>query len=163
MAQSIINLFFYADFLKEVIDSSNRTLLCSQDFHALVKMMFRGKHSLDAYFKCNPDKLFSLSNEDLKLSCHPKYLSNRKFNKSHKVEYAEKSNQQFNNIREYFNIHSVCTDGVDMVSLRRGTPAYELLLRKEKEQAERNSICQKNKFAKGEGTLQLAAAKELRQ
>jgi len=43
MAQSIVNLFFYADFLKEVIDSSNRTLLCSQVFHALVKMMFRGK------------------------------------------------------------------------------------------------------------------------
>ena len=34
-----------------------------------------------------------------------------------------------------------------MVSLRKGTPAYKLLLRKEKEQAER----QKEAYAKGEG------------
>ena len=100
----------YAGFLKEVIDSSNRTLLCSQEIHTLVKKMFGGKHSLDAYFD-----------------------------------------------------HSVCTDGVDMVSLRRGTPAYKLLLRKEMEQAERNSIRQKDRFAKGEGTLPLAAVQELRQ
>ncbi len=111
-------------FFKEVIDSSNRTLLCSQEFHTLVKKMIGGKHSLNAYFECNPDKLFSLSNEELKLACHPKYLSNKKFNKTHKVEYAEKSDQQ---------IHSVCTDGVDMVIPRRETPACKLLLRKEME------------------------------
>ena len=120
-------------FFKEVIDSSNRTLLCSQEIHTLVKKMIGGKHSLNAYFECNPDKLFSLSNEELKLACHPKYLSNRKFNKPHKVEYAEKSDQQFNNVREYFKIHSVCTDNVDMVIPRRETPAYKLLLRKEME------------------------------
>jgi hypothetical protein len=95
--------------------------------------MIGGKHSLNAYFECNPDKLFSLSNEELKLACHPKYLSNRKFNKPHKVEYAEKSDQQFNNVREYVKINSVCTNGVDMVIPRRETPAYKLLLRKEME------------------------------
>ncbi len=44
----------------------------------------------------------------------------------HKVEYAEKSDLQFNSIGEYFDIHSVCTNGVDMVNLKRGTPTYKL-------------------------------------
>ena len=45
-----------------------------------------------------------------------------------------------------------------MVSLKKGTPAYELLLRKEKEQAER----QKEAYAKGEGNLQLAVMTKLK-
>ena len=45
-----------------------------------------------------------------------------------------------------------------MVSLRKGTPAYKLLLRKEKEQAER----QKEAYAKGKGNFQLAAKTELK-
>jgi SOS response regulatory protein OraA/RecX len=52
---------------------------------------------------------------------------------------------------------------VDMVSLKKGTPAYELLLRKEKEQAERQSTLEIAKFAKGEGNFQLAAQNELRE
>ena len=46
-----------------------------------------------------------------------------------------------------------------MVSLRKGTPAYELLLRKEKEQAERK----KDKYAKGEGEFQLSAIRDLKE
>ena len=140
-----------------VINSSSKTLLCSQEVHALVKKMFGGKHSLDAYFERNPDKFFSNSEEELEVACHPEYLNNRKFMQTYKVEYAEKSDQLFNKVRQYFNISSECTDGVDMVSLKKGTPAYELLLRKEKERAERT----KEAYAKGEGNFQLAAKTEL--
>jgi hypothetical protein len=145
--------------MKVVINSSSKTLLCSQEVHALVKKMFEGKHCLDAYFECNPDKFFSNSEEELEIACHPEYLNNRKFMQMYKVEYAEKSDQLFNKVRQYFNISSECTDGVDMVSLKKGTPAYEFLLRKEKERAER----QKEAYAKGEGNFQLAAKTELRQ
>ena len=124
--------------------------------------MFGGKNFLDAYFECNPDKFFSLSKEELEVACHPEYLNNRKFDKSHKVEYAEKSDRLFNKVREYFNIGSECTDGVVMVNLRKGTPAYELLLRKEKEQAERNRIRPKDKCAKGEGNFQLTMMTNLK-
>jgi hypothetical protein len=140
-----------------VINSSSKTLLCSQEVHALVKKMFGGKHCLDAYFEHNPDKFFSNSEEELEVACHPEYLNNRKFMQTYKVEYAEKSDQLFNKVRQYFNISSECTDGVDMVSLKKGTPAYELLLRKEKERAERT----KEAYAKGEGNFQLAAKTEL--
>jgi hypothetical protein len=51
---------------------------------------------------------------------------------TYKVEYAEKSDRLFNKVRNYFNIRSECTDGVDMISLKRGTPAYELLPKKGK-------------------------------
>jgi hypothetical protein len=149
----------YAVFMKVVINSSSKTLLCSQEVHALVKKMFGGKHSLDAYFERNPDKFFSNSEEELEVACHPEYLNNRKFMQTYKVEYAEKSDRLFNKVRQYFNISSECTDGVDMVSLKKGTPAYELLLRKEKERAER----QKEAYAKGEGNFQLAAKTKLRQ
>ena len=149
----------YVDFLMKVIDSSSKTLFCSQEIHTLFKKMFGGKHFLDVYFECSPDKFFSNSEEELEVACHPEYLNNRKFTKTHKVEYAEKSDQLFNKVRKYFNIHSECTDGVDMVSLKKGTPAYEFLLRKEKERAER----QKEAYAKGEGNFQLAAKTELRQ
>jgi hypothetical protein len=135
-----------------------KTLLCSQEVHALVKKMFGGKQFLDAYFDRSPDKFFSNSEEELEVTYHPEYLNNRKFMQMHKVEYAEKSDQLFNKVRNYFNIHSECTDGVDMVSLKKGTPAYELILRKEKEQAER----QKESYAKGEGNFQLTAKTELK-
>ncbi len=69
----------YAVFMKVVINSSSKTLLCSQEVHALVKKMFGGKHCLDAYFECNPDKVFSNSEEELEVACHPEYLNNRKF------------------------------------------------------------------------------------
>ena len=49
-----------------------------------------------------------------------------------------------------------------MVSLKKGTPAYELLLRKEKEQAERNRIRPKDKCAKGEGNFQLTVMTNLK-
>jgi hypothetical protein len=62
----------YTVFMKVVINSSSKTLLCSQEVHALVKKMFGGKHSLDAYFKCNPDKFFSNSGEER--SFHSHYL-----------------------------------------------------------------------------------------
>ena len=148
----------YADFLMKVIDSSSKTLFCSQEIHTFFKKMFGGKHFLDAYFERSPDKFFSNSEEELEVACHPEYLNNRKFTKTHQVEYAEKSDQLFNEVRKYFNIRSECTDGVDMVSLRKGTPAYELLLRKEKEQAER----QKEAYAKGEGNFQPAAKTNLK-
>ena len=72
----------------EVIDSSSKTLLCSQEVHTLVKKMFGGKHCLDASFEHNPDKFFSNSEEELEVACHPEYLNNRKFTQTHKVEYA---------------------------------------------------------------------------
>jgi hypothetical protein len=148
----------YTVFLMKVIDSNSKTLLCSQEVHTLVKKMFGGKHFLDAYFDLNPDKFFSNSEEELEVACHPEYLNNKKFILTLKVEYAEKSDQLFNKVRKYFNIRSECTDGVGMVSLKKGFPAYELLLRKEKAQAER----QKEACAKGEGKFQLAAKAELK-
>ena len=39
----------YVDFLMKVIDSSSKTLFCSQEIHTLFKKMFGGKHFLDAY------------------------------------------------------------------------------------------------------------------
>jgi hypothetical protein len=78
-----------------------------------------------------------LSKHKLHLGCHPEYLSNRSVEQTHKVEYTEKSDQLNNNVRKYLDIHSICTNGVDMTGLKRGTPAFELLLKKEREQIER--------------------------
>ena len=78
----------YAVIMMTVIDSSSKTLLCSKEVHALVKKMFGGKQSLDAYFDRNPDKFFSNSEEELEVAYHPEYLSNRKFMQTYTVECA---------------------------------------------------------------------------
>ena len=147
----------YTDFLMKVIDSSSKTFSAHRKFTHFSRRCLEVNIFLMLILNValtNSSKIVT----KLEVACHPEYLNNRKFTKTHKVEYAEKSDQLFNEVRKYFNIHSECTDGVDMVSLRKGTPAYKLLLRKEKEQAER----QKEAYAKGKGNFQLAAKTELK-
>jgi hypothetical protein len=90
--------------------------------------MFGEKRKFDAYFESNPDKFFSLSKRELKLACHPEHLNNWKFVNTKEVEYAGMSDQQFNSVREYFNVHSACTNRVEK-------PAYEVFTQKGKQGA----------------------------
>ena len=57
----------YTVFLMEVIESSSKTLLCSQEVHALVRKMFGGKPLLDAYFDVTLTNSSPIVNKSLKL------------------------------------------------------------------------------------------------
>jgi hypothetical protein len=80
------------------------------------------------------------------------------------VKNVEKSAQLFDNVRKYFDIDAVCTNGVDMIGLKRGTPAFELLMKREKELVERvkaHAVEGKHNFqllaAEGKHPMQLLA------
>ncbi len=59
-------------FIKEVIGTSHKTLLCSQEVQTKVKKMFDGKRDLGACFNCNP-AIFLLTKHELQLGCHRKH------------------------------------------------------------------------------------------
>jgi len=146
-------------FIETVIRLTTKTNIMSVATHNCIKT-YVGEEKIHAFFQSG--KLFSLSTKECKPSCHAECFTNEAYLKNvNAPQLAKGWDTMYTQIKAFHGIETPCTSAAGCLNVVEGSAEHVLLVEKCNANWKKIAEEQTAKFAKGEGSLQLAAKKEL--
>ena len=148
-------------FIETVIRLTTKTNIMSVATLDYIKT-YVGEEKIHAFFQSG--KLFSLSTKECKPSCHAECFTNELYLKNvNAPQQAKGWDTMYTQIKAFHGIETPCTSAAGCLNVVEGSAEHVLLVEKCKANWKKNAEELTIKYAKGEGSLQLAAQKDLRE